>query len=78
MDGLDGVRIGVLRERFEDHDNPRAAPVNRVVDGALDAMTEAGAELVDPVSIPTAEERIEDTEVYEYYATIHLNEFLEK
>ncbi|WP_332900364.1 amidase [Haladaptatus sp. CMSO5] len=75
-DGLDGLRIGVLRERFGSNDNPRAAPVNRIVDGALETMSEAGAELVDPVSIPNTEARIEDTEVYEYYGTIYLNAFL--
>ena len=75
-DGLDGVRIGVLRERFGSDDNPNATPVNAIVEDALETMHEAGAELVDPVSIPDVEEWIEDTEVYEYYGTIYLNEFL--
>ena len=75
-DGLDGVRVGVLRERFGSEDDPDAAPVNEVVESALETMREAGAELVDPVSIPDVVERIDETEVYEYYATIHLNAFL--
>lgn len=75
-DGLEGVRIGVLRERFGAEDDPHAAPVNEVVESALETMDEAGAELVDPVSIPGTDDRIEETEVYEYYATIHLNAFL--
>lgn len=76
-DGLDGARIGILREGFGSKDNPRAAPVNKIVEKGLDKMSEAGATLVDPVSIPNLEEQVEDTEVYEYYGTIYLNEFLE-
>lgn len=77
-DGLDGVRIGVLREGFGSEDDPRAAPVTDVVETALDAMVEAGAELVDPVGIPDLRERIGETTVYAYYATLHLDEFLAK
>lgn len=75
-DGLDGVRIGVLREGFGSEDDPRAIPVNDVAEAALDAMVEAGAELVDPVEIPDLRERIGETTVYAYYATLHLDEFL--
>lgn len=75
-EGLNGVRIGVLREAFGSDDNPRAAPVNDVVDTALDRMAEAGAELVDPVAIANVTEQIEETTVYAYYATLYLNEFL--
>lgn len=75
-DGLDGKRIGVLRERFGSEDNPRAAPVNTIVERAIEAMRGAGAEFVDPVSIPDVAKHIEDTEVYEYYGTMYLNDFL--
>lgn len=75
-DGLEGKRIGVLREAFGDEDDPRGAPVNDIVGSALDVMTEAGAELVDPVTLPDLEGQIEDTTVYGYYATIYLNDFL--
>lgn len=75
-DGLDGKRIGVLRDRFGSDDNPRAAPVNAVTERAMDAMRDAGAEFVGEVSIPNLEEQIEDTVVYEYYATIYLNDFI--
>jgi len=77
-DGLEGKRIGVLRERFDSDDNPDAAPVNTIVDERLEQFREAGAELIDPVSIADVDEQIEDTVVYEYYATIHLNAFLEE
>lgn len=75
-DGLNGVRLGVLREAFGPKDNPRAAPVNESVETALDAMADAGAELVDPVAIPDLTEQIEETTVYAYYGTLYLNEFL--
>lgn len=76
QDGLEGKRIGVLRERFGSGDNPRAAPVNAVVERAMDAMREAGADFVDEVSIPNVDEQIEDTVVYGYYATMYLNDFI--
>lgn len=75
-DGLDGTRIGVLRDRFGPKDDSRAEPVNRIVESALEDMSRAGAELVDPVTISDVEEQIADTEVYAYYATMYLDEFL--
>lgn len=75
-DGLQGKRIGVLREAFGDEDDPRGAPVNDIVESALAVMTEAGAEVVDPVTVPDLEAQIEDTTVYGYYGTIYLNNFL--
>jgi len=75
-DGLDGVRIGVLREGFGADENPRAAPVNTSVEAALETMTNAGAELVDPVSIPNLQTQLEETTIYSYQAKVYLNEFL--
>lgn len=75
-DGLDGKRIGVLRGVFGDESDPRGAPVNDIVESALDVITEAGAELIDPVSLPDLGEQIEDTTVYGYHAMIYLNDFL--
>ncbi len=45
---LRGARIGVLRSSFGFHSD-----VDRVMDGALRALRDAGAVLVDPVKIPT-------------------------
>lgn len=75
-DGLDDVRIGVLREAFGSADNPRATPVNESVETALDAMADAGAELIDPVTVSDLQEQIEETTVYTYYGALSLNEFL--
>jgi Asp-tRNA(Asn)/Glu-tRNA(Gln) amidotransferase A subunit family amidase len=75
-DGLEGVRIGVLREVFGSDENPRAEPVNDAVETALETMVEAGAELVDPVSISDLDAQLEDTTIYAYHAKTYLNEFL--
>lgn len=39
-------------------------------------MADAGAELIDPVTISDLQEQIEETTVYTYYGTLSLNEFL--
>jgi Asp-tRNA(Asn)/Glu-tRNA(Gln) amidotransferase A subunit family amidase len=75
-DGLDGMRLGVLRDRFGTDDAPDAKPVNAVVEDALETMRKAGAELIDPVSISTVEKWIDETEVYGYYGAIHLDGFI--
>jgi amidase len=50
--------------------------VNESVETALYAMADAGAELIDPVTISDLQEQIEETTVYTYYGTLYLNEFL--
>jgi amidase len=47
-DALDGVRIGVDRRQFLP-DYFALPDINEVVDRAIDAMADAGAEIVDPV-----------------------------
>lgn len=75
-DGLKGKRIGVLRDLFGDDDDPDAAPVNETVKTAIETLSEAGAEIVDPVSVPDIEEQISKTEVYDYFGSISLNDFI--
>ncbi|MFO7927028.1 MAG: amidase [Halobacteriota archaeon] len=75
-DGLDGKRIGVLRDVFGDQDDSSAAPVNDIVESALETFVDAGAELVDPVTIPNIDEQVAETTVYGYYGSIYLNQFL--
>lgn len=76
-DGLNGARIGVLREGFGDDDNPDAAPVNDVVERALTAMRNSGATLVDPVEIPRLNEYLGETMLYVLQSKRDLNEFLD-
>ena len=46
--GLKGARIGVARKMFTN--NPA---VTKLIEGALDAMKKAGAEIVDPADLPS-------------------------
>ncbi|WP_418282863.1 amidase [Halorubrum sp. DTA98] len=70
---LASTRIGVLRDAFGD--DSRAMPVTEVVDAALETMTEAGATVVDPVSIPDLASFVDDTALYELVAKRNLNAF---
>ena len=51
-DGLRGARIGVLRSPYAGY----SEHVDRIYEESLRALREAGAELVDPVEIDTAQE----------------------
>ncbi|HET7578854.1 MAG TPA: amidase family protein [Bacillales bacterium] len=51
--GLQGARIGVVRNGFFDHlEQPQLA----LMEAAIDKMKEKGAEIVDPADIPTVSE----------------------
>ncbi len=78
LDGgaLDGARIGVLREAFGSGDDPDAAPVTAVVEGSLAAMADAGADLVDPVSIPDLRRRLEETSLYGLQSRHDIDSFI--
>lgn len=75
-DALNGARIGVLRQAFGDEDNPESAPVNAVVEDALSMLTDAGATLIDPVTIPDLDEKLDTTSLYALQSKRDLNEFL--
>ena len=71
-EALRGVRVGVVRDSFPEH--PLFSPVwNR----ALEALREAGAELVDPVALPVSgEQREAEFEVMLYEFKAGLNAYL--
>jgi Asp-tRNA(Asn)/Glu-tRNA(Gln) amidotransferase A subunit family amidase len=75
-DGLSGARLGVLRERFGDRDDPQAGPVTAQVDAALATMAGAGAELVDPVSIPDLADRLERSSLHALQPKRDIDAFL--
>jgi len=77
VDGLDGVRLGVLRERFGGADDPNAAPVTAVVERALGRLDDAGAELVDPVGIPALERRLDDSSLHALQPKRDIDAFLD-
>ncbi|MFC4359213.1 amidase [Halobium salinum] len=74
-DALSGARIGVLRDAFGDADDPESGPVTRLVDEAIETMAEAGAEVVDPVSIPDLDVHLEATSLYILQSKRDLNAF---
>jgi len=73
---LDGARIGVLRQGFGDPENPEAAPVSAVVEDALSTLSDAGAELVDPVTIPDLDHKLDETMLYVQQGKRDLEAFL--
>jgi len=49
--GLQGARLGVARNYCGYHDR-----VDRLLEDAIDALKEAGAEVIDPITLPPADE----------------------
>ena len=75
-DGLEGARIGVLRERFGDRADPRARPVCDRVEAAMTTMQEAGAELVDPIEVPDLEAQLKRSSLHALQPKHDINAFL--
>jgi len=75
---LEGARLGVLREVFGNPNDDRTGPVTAVVNDALATMAEAGAELVDPVSVPNLENQLADSSLHELHPKHDLNKFFEQ
>lgn len=76
-DSLESTRIGILRDRFGSNSDPRAAPVNNVINNALDIFEAAGAELVDPVTIPDLSSLIAQSSLHELQPKHDINAFLD-
>lgn len=75
-DALDGARIGVLRDQFGDRDDPAAGPVTRTVEDAIAVTADAGAEVVDPVRVPSLDDHLDATSLYVLESKRDLNDFL--
>jgi len=75
-DALRGVRLGVLRDAFGADDDPDSGPVNRVIEQAIADLRRLGAEVVDPVRLPTLQEYIAETSLYLHRSKYDLNRFL--
>lgn len=74
--GLEGARVGVLRGAFGSEDDPDCAPVNGLVEDAIDTLERGGAETVDPVSIPDLDEKLDRTWLYGMQSRADLDGFL--
>jgi amidase len=77
-DGLRGARIGVLRAVLGSDEDPDAAAVNEVFHAAVKSLGEAGAEVIDPVTIPDLGHFIEYTSLYITHSKHDINAFLQK
>jgi Asp-tRNA(Asn)/Glu-tRNA(Gln) amidotransferase A subunit family amidase len=73
---LRGARIGVVREVFGPDDDPDSSQVNGVVEGALEAMRGAGADIVDPVSVPDLQHYVGVTSLYLSQSRYDIDGFL--
>lgn len=82
-DGLEGARIGVLRQLFgpktDEGENPEleAQVVTDIIDTALDDMAAAGAEIIDSIKIPDVEEMSEEADVSIYETERDLEMYLD-
>lgn len=74
--GLEGGRLGVLRQAFGTDVELEAAPVTAAIDSALATMEAAGAELVDPVELPDLDARLEATSLYVAAGRAAIDDFL--
>ncbi len=72
---LEGKRLGVVRGAFGAAGDPEAACVNAVIEAALEAMTAAGAVLVD-VEIPDLLHHIVYSSLYIHHSRSALDAFL--
>ena len=77
QDGLNGLRIGVIRQPMHSNTDPTSEDyrkVRAVVDRAIEELQSLGATIVDPVSIPNVIDRLEkvyDGNVYETEAAMN-------
>jgi amidase len=60
-DGLHGARMGVIREVYAGYDTA----VDSLMDGAIAAMRQAGAIIIDPANIPSATQMKEGNSEFE-------------
>ncbi|MSO21126.1 MAG: amidase [Acidobacteria bacterium] len=61
-DGLKGARLGVLRDPLDQNANPTAndyKQVRAVIDNAIAQMKAQGAEVVDPVTLPDIQTKVD-------------------
>ncbi|MCM3569726.1 amidase [Neobacillus mesonae] len=74
--GLQGARIGILRDAFGPDSDPSSAEVNQVTNRVIQSLSDAGAEIIDPVTIPNLSALIEKTSMYTIQSKKDFNDFL--
>lgn len=73
---LKGSRIGILRDAFGSDTDPDSSQVNKKVNQAIERIKNAGAEVVDPITIPNLADFIEITSMYLVQSKRDINRFL--
>jgi amidase len=73
--GLNGARIGVLKEAFGSDSDPDCAQVNALVRAAIAQMQSAGAEIIE-ISLPNLMEFVVETSLYITHSRHDINAFL--
>lgn len=73
--GLAGARIGLVTNALGSDADPFAAPVNKVIRGAVEAIRAAGATVID-LAIPDLLHHIDATSMYVNCSKYEINEFL--
>lgn len=74
--GLHNARIGVLRQGFGTDTNPKTKSVNTVIEPKIQSIAEAGAEIIDPVSISDLQAKLDMTWLYGLQSRSDINSFL--
>ncbi len=74
--GLEGARIGVVRELFGSDFDPEAAEVNAIANEALAAMESLGAEIVEDVTIANLEQILAYPSLSGFEFKSNLNDYL--
>lgn len=74
--GLQGARIGVVRDLFGQDSNPEAANVNNVVNQAIEDMKGLGAEIVDSVTISNLNQILAYPSLSGFEFKFNLNDYL--
>jgi Asp-tRNA(Asn)/Glu-tRNA(Gln) amidotransferase A subunit family amidase len=75
LHGLEGARIGVVRNALDSGGAPTASAVNALIEGAIGAMRQAGAEIVD-IEIPSLIDWIVKTSIYLLESKHYIDSFL--
>jgi amidase len=75
VDGLAGMRLGVVRNAFGPAEDANSAPVNQLINAAINELAAAGAAIVE-VEIPNLPDWLVNTSLYLIKSKYDMNQFL--
>jgi len=74
VDSLKGARIGILKEVFATGED--AESINGLINNSIQQMENAGATIIDPITIPNLKEYLLKTSLYTVQSKKDFNEFI--